>query len=164
VAAFSHPEFLMRALVFAFVLAACSPAAPPAEPQAEAPAPAAEAATNDPASNLAQMPSWADARAANIDFRAVGQEPGWLLDMYGEGDGKIVLLWDYGEHLQRFPDANVSFPRQGGSHVETEADGHTLVVNTRQEPCQDAMSGEAYTYTVEVVIDGRALNGCGRQL
>ena len=71
----------MRALILVAALAACSPQ--PAT-QAEAPAtPAAEtAATPTAPSALEQMPTWETARAAGVDFRAVGQEPGWIVDIY----------------------------------------------------------------------------------
>lgn len=157
----------MRAILLAIALAACSQPAQAPEPAADAPAPAAEAHAmpieGDQAANLAQMPAWDQARAHNIDFRAVGQEPGWMLDMYGEGDGRLMLLWDYGEHLVGFPRGIVTFPQDGVQrYEEMRSEGHTLVVTVQRTPCADAMSGEAYPSTVEVVIDGRTLNGCGR--
>src|SRR5690349_14903137 len=101
----------MRALLFVLALAACSPQTDSAPSVEETPAPAADAAaTDDTAANLAQMPRWEAARDAGVDFRGVGQEPGWIMDIYGEArEGAIVLLWDYGEHLQQFPDANTTF-------------------------------------------------------
>lgn len=156
----------MRALLFVLALAACSPPTEPAPATDDAPAPAADtAATDDTAANLAQMPRWEAARAAGVDFRGVGQEPGWIMDIYGEPrEGAIVLLWDYGEHRQQFPAATVTFPQEGAQHFETQADGHMLAVTIRRAPCENAMSGEAYPSTVEIVIDGRTLDGCGRSV
>lgn len=155
----------MRIVFIAAALAACSPAAEAPAPAPETSAPAETAAASDQASNLARMPSWETARENNIDFRAVGQEPGWMLDLYGEGDNGIALLWDYGEHYRRFASTgDISFPHQGVQHFETEAEGHALAVTIFTTPCQDAMSGEAYPYAIEIVIDGRTLDGCGRQL
>jgi putative lipoprotein len=154
---------MMRALVLAVALAACSQAAPPTEPTAEAPAPAADAAAaNDPASNLARMPAPDAARAAGVDFRAVGQEPGWLLDIYTRGIIKFV--WDYGESYAEFAVTDPTSPQESATRYEAHSDGRALVVTVRRAPCQDAMSGEAYPATVEVVIDGRTLNGCGRSV
>jgi putative lipoprotein len=155
----------MRALLFVLALAACSPQTEPAPPVEETPAPAADTAADDTAANLAQMPRWEAARDAGVDFRGVGQEPGWIMDIYGEPrEGAIVLLWDYGEHVQQFPAATVTFPQDGVQHFETEADGHSLVVTIRRAPGEDAMSGEAYPSRVDVVVDGRALDGCGRSV
>jgi putative lipoprotein len=151
----------MRALILVAALAACS-----AQPAKQEEAPAAEtsaapaATTNE--SNLAQMPSWEGARAAGVDFRAVGQEPGWIIDIYTAN--RIVALLDYGESLIEFPRPEPAYPVEGSTSYQTQADGHTLSVIIRRSPCQDAMSGEAYPATVDVVIDGRTLNGCGRSV
>jgi uncharacterized membrane protein len=45
-----------------------------------------------------------------------------------------------------------------------QSEGRSLVVTIRRLPCSDAMSGENYPSTVEAVIDGRTLNGCGRSV
>lgn len=154
----------MRALILALALSACS-----SESNTEAEAPdateAPAAATATPAQNpteaaLAQMPSWEEARAAGVDFRGVGQEPGWLLDIYQRD--KIRLLWDYGESVADFPLGPPAYPHEGATRYTGQTEGHSLIVTIRRAPCQDAMSGQDYPSTVEVVIDGRTLNGCGR--
>ncbi len=151
----------MRALVLIALLAACSPA-----PQkAEAPtAPAAEsaAAPNTQEAALAQMPAWADARTAGVDFRAVGQEPGWMLDIYQRD--RITFLWNYGENIAHFPLTEPTYPQEGATRYELQTEGHTLRITIRRFPCQDVMSGEAYPSAVEIVIDGTTLNGCGRSV
>lgn len=151
----------MRAWIMVLALAACT-----AQPAKQEETPAAETAeaqsrsTNE--SNLAQMPSWEGARAAGVDFRAVGQEPGWMVDIYTQN--RIVALLDYGERLIEFPRAEPTYPIEGSTHYETQADGHRLSIIIRRSPCQDSMSGENYPATVDVVINGRALNGCGRSV
>lgn len=152
---------MMRALVLVLALAACSRPSQPVQTEAEAPAPAVEAAAaNDTAANLARMAPHDGLRAAGVDFRAVGQEPGWILDIYTRGTIKFV--WDYGESYAEFAVAAPTSPQEGATRYEANSDGRALVVTVRRAPCQDAMSGEAYPSTVEVVIDGRTLNGCGR--
>jgi putative lipoprotein len=152
----------MRALVLAIALAACSQAAAPAsESETETPPPAADvAAANDTASNLARMAPADGLRAAGVDFRAVGQEPGWILDVYTRGIIKFV--WDYGEQYGEFAVAGPTYPQEGATRYEANSDGRALAVTIRRAPCEDVMSGEAYPSTVEVVIDGRTLSGCGR--
>lgn len=150
----------MRALLFILALAACSPQteAPPAN---ETPAPALEAATaGDQASNLARMPAPNGLRAAGVDFRAVGQEPGWILDVYTSGI--IKMIWAYGENYAEFPAGTPNTAQEGATRYEANAGGRSLTVTIRRAPCEDAMSGEAYPSTVEVVIDGATLSGCGR--
>jgi putative lipoprotein len=154
----------MRALLFVLALAACSQQTEtPAEPAAETPAPAAEtAASNDPATNLARMPAPDGLRAAGVDFRAVGQEPGWIVDIYTRGI--IKMVWAYGENYAEFAVEPPNTTQEGATRYEAASDGRALVVTIRRAPCQDAMSGEAYPATVEVVIDGTTLNGCGRSV
>lgn len=143
----------MRSLVapFALALAACV-----------GPHPATQDTAASGPTSTSPSPSWETARAAGVDFRGIGQEPGWLLDIYAQNH--IVLDWNYGEQRAIFPLPEPTYPVEGATRYETQADGHTLVVTTRRFPCQDAMSGEAFPATVEVVIDGAALQGCGRSV
>jgi putative lipoprotein len=148
----------------AFVLAACSP---PSAKNGEAPEtsqadrPDIEAApARTPQESLAAMPSWETARAAGVDFRGVGQEPGWLLDIYTRGIVKFA--WDYGDSYAEFAVVEPTHPQEGVTRYQASSDGRELVVTIHTAPCQDAMSGQPYPSQVEVTIDGRALNGCGR--
>lgn len=155
----------MRALVLVLALGACSqPATQPADaPETETPPQApASTATESVESALAAMPSWETARAHGVDFRAVGQEPGWLLDIHTAD--RMVLVWDYGEHRLETARGEPAFPQEGVTRYEGRSGGHTLEVTIRRRPCHDGMSGQAYPARVDVVIDGRALNGCGRSL
>ncbi len=150
----------MRALILVAALAACSP-----QPvtQAEAPATtAAEPAATTTASALEQMPTWETARAAGVDFRAVGQEPGWIVDIYTQD--RIVALLDYGETRLEFPRTEPTYPAEGSTRYESQANGHTLSITYRRFPCEDTMSGQAYPSAVDVIVDGRTLSGCGRSV
>jgi uncharacterized membrane protein len=149
----------MRALILIAALAACSP-----QPTTQTEAPATT--TTEPATTtqaaLEQMPTWETARAAGVDFRAVGQEPGWIVDIYTQD--RIVALLDYRETRLEFPRTEPTYPVEGSTHYESQANGHTLSITYRRFPCEDAMSGQAYPSAVEVVVDGRTLNGCGRSI
>ncbi len=150
----------MRVFILAIALAACAPQPGPEEPAPASDAPSA--AEQEADSPLAQLPSWENARAAGIDFRGVGQEPGWIVDIYL--DGRIKLIWDYGEASAEFPPSAPTYPQEGATRYAAQGNGRTLAVTIRRFPCQDAMSGQDYPTTVEVVIDGRTLNGCGRSV
>ena len=148
----------MRALILALALAACGQSATTTAPPPTAPPPAQAAA--DP--NAPPAPAWEDARAAGVDFRAVGQEPGWLLNIYREN--RIVLDWDYGQQRAEFPLTTPDTSQEGATIYQAQAEGHALVVMIRRLPCNDAMSGAAFPATVSVTIDGSELQGCGRSV
>lgn len=149
----------MRVLILALALAACAPS--PQTEDAPAPAPEAQDATPQ-AANLARVPNWTVARSQGVDFRGVGQEPGWIIDIYQQN--RIVLLLDYGETLLEFPLPTPAYPQEGATVYETSANNRTLRVTVRRAPCEDAMSGEPFPSTVEVRIDDRTLTGCGRSV
>ena len=151
----------MRALIAIAALAACT-AQPQQQDEASTEPLNAAAGTTAEESALVQMPPWDGAREAGVDFRAVGQEPGWMVDIYSQD--RIVALMDYGQSIATFPRPEPAYPQEGAIVYETEAGGRSLSITIRRFPCQDVMSGEDYPATVEVVLDGRTLQGCGRSV
>lgn len=109
-----------------------------------------------------ESPTWQDARSAGVAFRGIGQEPGWLLDIYASD--RIVLEWDYGEQRAAFPLPEPTYLVEGQTRYDVQGEGHDLSVLIRRFPCQDSMSGEAFPETVEITIDSRTLQGCGRTI
>lgn len=108
-------------------------------------------------------PGWQEARARGVRFRAVGQEPGWIVDIH-EADS-ITVLADYGETRHRFPSVQPEVDRGAGRTVyRTGAAGHRATVVIENEACRDAMSGWPYEATVRMTLDGREHRGCGRWL
>ncbi|HEX8902323.1 hypothetical protein [Vitreimonas sp.] len=152
----------MRAALvgIALILGACTQAAE--EAPADATLDAEIAAANAVQEALAQMPPADGARAAGVEFRGVGQEPGWIVDIYQRD--RIRLLLDYGETLLDFPLPAPTNPAEGATRYTTQADGRTLAITIRRAPCEDVMSGEPYPSTVEITIDNRTLNGCGKSV
>jgi putative lipoprotein len=103
-----------------------------------------------------------DARARGADFRAVGNEPGWVLEFLGD---RVVFIGAYGAQRVTTPRP----PRQEGATpgdavYAATTDDHRLVVGVRPTPCVDSMSGERHAATVEVELDGKAYRGCGDAL
>lgn len=87
-------------------------------------------------------------------FRAVGQEPGWIVRIY---DDIMTYEADYGERR-----VTVNTPEaeefDGGRRYVTDA----LIVEIMDTDCNDSMSGAAYPASVIVTEDGRVpLQGCG---
>jgi heat shock protein HslJ len=64
-----------------------------------------------------------------------------------------------------FAEAPVSEPAEGGGLTyRLREGGRELLATIRELPCQDAMSGGAFSHTVAIRLDNRELRGCGRPL
>jgi len=145
------------AALFAFGFAtACAPTASEAPPATSAASPASPATPAIEASTDA----WANARAAGIDFRAIGQEPGWLLEI--DDGGRMTLQYDYGESRADFATPTPNTSQEFVTVYEARAGQDTVNVTIRRAPCQDAMSGENFPARVTVRINDRTLEGCGK--
>lgn len=104
---------------------------------------------------------WEAARALGVTFRAVGQEPGWIVDINRQR--QLRYTGDYGTTRIVFPAAEPVWDDSTNTVVfQSDTTGHQLVLTITPEPCQDAMSGETFTHTVAVQVDGNTLRGCGR--
>ena len=114
-----------------------------------------------PASSGSTTP-WDAARARGADFRAIGQEPGWTLEIHERE--KLFFVGNYGKDSLAF---DIPTPMREAEGVVEYAgrDGtHTLHTVIRETPCQDTMSGDAFTHTVTIHVDKQELKGCGRRL
>lgn len=102
---------------------------------------------------------WEHAKLNGVDFRAIGNEPGWSLEFI-EGN-RIVLKTDYNAtRVERpLPEAKTDTI---GRKTRWDADG--LIIEVSSESCQDSMSGEIYESTVTVHVNNQALHGCGKAL
>ena len=99
----------------------------------------------------------------DTDFRAVGQEPGWLLEIRKAQEMRLIT--DYGADTAVTPVPPGQTDTATGArtyHAVTEA--HDLQVLIHPTGCTDAMSGESYETTVTITLDGRAYHGCGGPL
>jgi uncharacterized membrane protein len=106
---------------------------------------------------------WLEARERGVTFRAIGQEPGWLVEI--EGDRQIRVVTNYGadEVVTPVPPAVVdSITWTTTYHAVTDSDD--LRIDIRDEPCADTMSGELFSATVSMVLNGTTYHGCGRAL
>jgi uncharacterized membrane protein/membrane-bound inhibitor of C-type lysozyme len=106
---------------------------------------------------------WAEARARGVQFRAVGQEPGWHLEI-SEG-GRTVYVGNYGETSWSGPTARPRVSAAGDTiRWALEERGEALEVIATDTPCFDVMSGEPYESTVTVRMEDQEFRGCGRFL
>lgn len=111
---------------------------------------------------VASTAPWDKAKARNVGFRAVGNEPGWLVEVgLGEAPGLHAEL-DYGD---RIIDVARTQALPGNSGVAgTATDGVTVELRIQREPCSDDMSGERFLASVQLRVGDRSYRGCGRFL
>jgi putative lipoprotein len=109
---------------------------------------------------------WEDAKLNGVDFRAVGNEPGWYLDVYDKGTPeRIDFVADYGRDYYTFPQVQrETLQAPPRTRYLARIGPHRLEVTLEPGPCADSMSGEPFAARVSVKLDNRSFVGCGRAL
>ncbi len=102
---------------------------------------------------------WEKAKLDGADFRPVGNEPGWNLEIL-EGS-RIVLVADYGVSRVELPLPQPTVDRDARM---TRWDAGELIAEVIGRPCRDSMSGESFEATVVATWGEQTLRGCGRAL
>lgn len=92
-------------------------------------------------------------------FRGLGQEPGWLVEIDPEG-----LRWvgDYGEVEFTTGAPRLQEPTEAETVWTASTGEHEIRVAAVAEVCHDVMSGQEFSHSVTVDVDGRIYTGCGR--
>ena len=121
------------------------------------------AGSHGPCAGTPATTPWEEARLLGIEFRAIGQEPGWSVDI--DRERWLRYIGDYGDTRVLAPVPVPSRDTTDGSVTyRANAEGRDLVVVIRPTPCEDVMSGEAFSHTVSVRFGETELRGCGRAL
>ncbi|WP_152032986.1 COG3650 family protein [Gallaecimonas mangrovi] len=98
---------------------------------------------------------WDAARIKGVGFRALGSEPGWVLEITNT---ELDLTSNYGQsHIQ----AKARLRQQGDKTLYQSAD-FTAILSPG--PCTDSMSGERFETRVEIKMPDATLQGCGNSL
>ncbi len=106
--------------------------------------------------------TWERAKLAGAEFRALGQEPAWVLELYPK---RLLLQLDYGQtRIETSAVAVKEDATTGVRRYEIETEVHHLVIELRDQLCRDTMSDEQFPVSVQLSVNGRSLNGCGRSL
>jgi heat shock protein HslJ/uncharacterized membrane protein len=100
-----------------------------------------------------------DARSRGIDFRAVGQEPGWVVEVT-EG-GQITAVLDYGATSLQLPTPSAEAGGDGDVTYDASSDTDHLVLKINDKVCIDSMSGQSHSSTVQLMVNDKAYAGCG---
>lgn len=105
---------------------------------------------------------WDAARSRGIGFRAVGNEPGWLVEIgMGEAPALHAEL-DYGQ--RRLDIAHAQPLDDGSGFGATAADGTRVELRIERGACSDGMSDLEYPASAELVVGTASYHGCGRFL
>lgn len=107
--------------------------------------------------------SWAAAKLRGVDFRALGQEPGWFLELKKEKQLKYV--GNYGRDTLIVKPSAPTINAQGRRIVYRSEDTQQMLkLVIADTPCTDSMSGFDFPQTVTVTVDGETYRGCGQYL
>lgn len=107
---------------------------------------------------------WDVAADNGVSFRAVGQEPGWLVELQrsdtDDGAASLTAHLDYGQRLLEVSDLE----SEADSWRGTAADGTSVELTVQERDCADAMSGERFRASATLVVGGQQYEGCGAWL
>ena len=106
---------------------------------------------------------WEHAKLNGVDFRAVGNEPGWHLEI--SRGRKLIFVSDYGQSRYEFatPEPVNDVKARTGTYRVRNSE-HAIEVVISGQSCRDTMRGDPFESTVTVTLDGRSYNGCGKAL
>lgn len=110
-----------------------------------------------------EMDVWEKAKAEGVHFRAVGNEPVWLVEIMD--DKRIRFVNDYGKLEMKAPVDDLWVGPAGEDKIYyVENDAIQFQVIIMKKSYQDTMSGENYPYQVRVVFPNKSYIGGGRVL
>jgi heat shock protein HslJ len=91
------------------------------------------------------------------NFRAMGNEPGWRLNI--EGDRMTLITQDGAKRV--VTPAPAAQRTDAFTRYAARTEGSDITVTVFNRRCKDTMSGMPHPHVVEVLYDGRKLTGCG---
>ena len=109
---------------------------------------------NDP-----QQAVWEHAKLDGVDFRAVGNEPPWVLEIRERSRAVLTTGYERTRIERALPP-----PSNDPATRSSRWDGGDLQIEVTLEDCLDTMSGERSSARVVVHWQGSELRGCGRAL
>ena len=100
---------------------------------------------------------WNDATARGVTFRAIGNEPGWWVEIGGGGHPALHAVLDYGDRVLDVPEL-VSAP---GRFSGRTSNGEKVALMAERVECHDGMSGAAFEATATLTAGDTVYRGCG---
>ncbi len=113
--------------------------------------------------NQPQKAVWVESKLRGADFRAVGNEPGWTLELSLEGN--TVFVSDYGKTRALFKTTEpVTDASKRTSTYRLNNGQQQITVQIEGKACNDSISGEPFDTSVTVHYDDQTYKGCGKAL
>ena len=101
--------------------------------------------------------------ARDRDFRGIGQEPGWQIELRKGSEMRFTYDYGKGTAVTPAPRLQVS-PKTGTQTFHAKTGANDLRLEIVPVHCEDAMSEKSFSTTVTVTLNGRAFRGCGEHL
>jgi len=113
--------------------------------------------------NNRRLAIWEHAKLNGVDFRGVGNEPGWHLEIrHGRS---ILFVTNYGQDRYLFDNPRLISDSTARETVyRAVSPDHRIQVLLKGETCQDSMADESYETRVVVDLNGSLYRGCGKAL
>jgi len=121
-------------------------------------------------SGQAQVPSqpspWALARERGMAFRAVGNEPGWSVEVQKSHSPTLFVALDYNQRHLQVPDSSISSDQAKGliTFSGLAKNGTPVQLRIHRGQCQDNMSGHKFAASAQLSVGAEKYKGCGRFL
>jgi membrane-bound inhibitor of C-type lysozyme/uncharacterized membrane protein len=104
---------------------------------------------------------WEDARRRGVDFRAIGNEPGWYIEI--QSGRQLLFVYDFGMQRLLVPDPGPQIT--GNKRVHESVSGSQMFrVEIVDETCVDTMSDERFPEQVTIIHGNTHYQGCGQSL
>lgn len=103
-----------------------------------------------------QASPWVVAREQGLTVRAMGQEPGWTVDVGPAPAYAVSARWRYGE-------AELSVPQTSATADGFITDDGRLRLTLEAARCEDVMSGIVFAWRAHLQTEGANWSGCARR-
>ncbi|MFZ5724528.1 MAG: COG3650 family protein [Pseudomonadota bacterium] len=124
-------------------------------------APAAGAGGSAECEGTVAKDVWDAAKLRGVAWRAVGTEPGWLLEI--TPGRQMVFAWDYGQQRTAATTPEPQIDAAAGTTVyAAKSDAGDLRVELKNGDCNDGMSDTVYGASATVTLAGKTRTGCAR--
>lgn len=102
---------------------------------------------------------WEDAKLRGVDYRALGNEPSWVIELSDKTQLRIVT--DYGQTIRLLTMAG---PTSNTDKLQSVYRNKEATLTITAQPCRDSMSGEEFSSSAELQLNDKTYSGCGRAL